>query len=81
MTDVATKTKKTRAEALADLARSQADEIAKAEIVTGATARPVSFRASAPLLEALDRLSQKEHRTRANLIQYILWKFVRDNAP
>ena len=72
--------KKTQKDALKDLSRSQPDEIAKAEIVTGEIAKPVSFRASAPLLEALDRLGQKEHRTRANLIQFILWKYIRDHA-
>jgi len=33
-------------------------------------------RLSAPLLEALDRLAQKEHRKRGNLIQHILWQYV-----
>jgi predicted DNA-binding protein len=65
---------------LADLARSQPADIARAEIVRGAQAKPVSFRASAPLLAALDRLSAREHRTRANLIQYILWKYVREKS-
>jgi len=77
---MATTTKKTHEEALADLARSQPDEIANAEIVSGSQAKPVSFRASAPLLNALDRLSQKERRTRANLIQYILWKYVHEQG-
>jgi molybdopterin-guanine dinucleotide biosynthesis protein A len=60
-----------------ELSRSQASEIERAEIVKGARAEhPVSVRLSAPLLEALDRLAQKEHRKRGNLIQHILWEYV-----
>lgn len=62
----------------ADLARSQATEIERAEVVRASATQPITFRASAPLLERLDALAQKEHRTRANLIQYILWSFIHE---
>ncbi len=74
MTTVAKKSLKQMA---GDLARSHAEEIARAEIVRGTRAEsPVSVRLSAPLLEALDRLAHKEHRKRGNLIQHILWEYV-----
>jgi hypothetical protein len=37
---------------------------------------PVSIRLSRPLLEALDRMADSEHRKRSNLIQHILWEYV-----
>jgi hypothetical protein len=68
-------TKKTSAE----LERSQPEEIAAAERVTGqhSPSAPISVRLSAPLLERLDRLAAAEHRKRGNLIQHILWEYVR----
>ena len=69
--------KKTRTQMADELARSQPEDIARAEIVKGARSEsPVSVRLSAPLLEALDRLAHKEHRKRGNLIQHILWEYV-----
>jgi hypothetical protein len=38
---------------------------------------PVSIRLSQPLLDALDLLAAQQHRNRSNLIQHILWEFVR----
>ncbi|MEA2689089.1 MAG: CopG-like 1 or ribbon-helix-helix domain, 5 [Candidatus Eremiobacteraeota bacterium] len=38
---------------------------------------PISVRLSAPLLERLDRIAAAEHRKRGNLIQHVLWEFVR----
>ncbi len=77
---MATAAKKTRDQMVRELARSQADEIERAEIVRVAWAgSPVSVRLSAPLLEALDRLARKQHRKRGNLIQHILWEYVQDN--
>jgi hypothetical protein len=74
---MAVKTRKTEAELLDDLERSHADEIEGAEIVRGAPARPVAFRATAPLVASLDRIAKQEHRTRANLISHALWEYVR----
>ena len=69
--------KKTREHMTRELARSQASEIERAEIVKGVRPEhPVSVRLSAPLLEALDRIAQREHRKRGNLIQHILWEYV-----
>lgn len=50
-----------------------------AEIVRGTSRSnaPTSIRLSAPLLEAIDRLAAIEHRKRGNLIQHILWEYVR----
>ncbi|HTX56662.1 MAG TPA: ribbon-helix-helix protein, CopG family [Candidatus Acidoferrales bacterium] len=77
---MATATKKTREQMIEQLAKSQADEIAHAEIVKGHRSEsPVSVRLSAPLLEALDRLAQKEHRKRGNLIQHILWQYIQEH--
>jgi hypothetical protein len=66
--------KKTHQEIEAELARSQPDEVERAEVVRGPATSPVTFRASAPLLARLDALAATEHRTRANLIAHILWK-------
>lgn len=38
---------------------------------------PVSVRLGATLLERLDRFAEQEHRTRGNLIQHVLWEYVR----
>ncbi len=71
------KTRRAAAETL--LARSHADKIAAAEAVRGAPYpnAPVSVRLSAPLLERLDRIAAAQHRKRGNLIQHVLWEFVR----
>lgn len=37
---------------------------------------PVSIRLSRPLLDALARMSEGQHRKRSNLIQHILWEYV-----
>jgi hypothetical protein len=74
---VAMATKKTRKQMTAELARSQVDDMARAEIVTSVRSEsPISVRLSVPLLEAVDRLAKKQHRTRGNMIQYILWEYV-----
>lgn len=74
---MATAVKKSRDQITRELARSQAVEIKHAEIAKGSRSEhPVSVRLSAPLLEALDRLAQREHRKRGNLIQHILWEYV-----
>jgi hypothetical protein len=77
---MATSLKKTRAQMERELARSQADHIARAEIVKVTTpVSPVSVRLSTELLEALDHIAQRQHRNRGNLIQYILWEYVEAN--
>ena len=77
---MATAAKKSKAHVIVDLARSQPDDIARAELVKNARANsPVSVRLSPPLLAALDRLAQKEHRKRGNLIQHVLWEYVRSH--
>lgn len=71
---------KSRKEKLAELERSQAEHIANAEIVTAQRAGsfpPVSVRLSPPLLARLDRIARIENRKRGNLIQHILWEYVR----
>ena len=74
---MATAAKKSHAQMIKALAGSQVDAIARAEIVKGSRSEsPVSVRLSAPLLEALDRLSHEQHRKRGNLIQHILWEYV-----
>lgn len=62
-----------------ELAKSQAADIERAEVVRGSSTQPITFRASAPLLERLDALAAKEHRTRANLIQFILWSYIHEH--
>lgn len=68
--------KRTRADMEAELGRSQSEEIGRAETVRAASTQPVTFRASAPLLARLDELAAQEHRTRANMIQHILWSYI-----
>jgi hypothetical protein len=78
---MATAAKKSQAQMIKELAESQVDGIAGAEIVKGSRSKsPVSVRLSAPLLEALDRLSHEQHRKRGNLIQHILWEYVQAHS-
>lgn len=78
---MATIAKKSPTQMRQELARSQAEDIERAEIVKGVRSEsPISVRLSAPLLEALDRLAHKEHRKRGNLIQHILWEYVQGNS-
>ena len=77
---MATAAKKTRRQMLGDLERSQAQDIANAEVVKVRPGRydaPISVRLSEPLLKRLDRIATKENRKRGNLIQHILWEYVR----
>jgi hypothetical protein len=72
--------KKSSVDMLAELEKSQADKIANAEIVASsrqASGSPFSVRLSAPLLERLERLARQEHRKRGNLIQHILWEYIK----
>lgn len=75
-----TKNKIKAAEAL--LADDRPEDIERAEIVRGGshTNAPTSIRLSAPLLEAIDRLAASEHRKRGNMIQHILWEYVRQHV-
>jgi hypothetical protein len=75
--DAISRSKRKAAETL--LARSHADAIGDAELVRAAApaSSPVSVRLSAPLLERLDRIAAAQHRKRGNLIQHVLWEFVR----
>lgn len=75
-----TKSKTKAAEAL--LANDRPEDIEQAEIVHGGshTNAPISIRLSAPLLEAIDRLAAGEHRKRGNMIQHILWEYIRQHA-
>jgi hypothetical protein len=76
---VALLSKKTEADYLRELGVSQPEEIEKAELIAGkpgAGPPPISIRLSRPLLEALDRIAEREHRKRSNLIQHILWEYV-----
>ena len=77
MRTISRKTKRDEAEAI--LERSHASEIveAAAERPVPRPAPPISVRLSAPLLERLDRIAEREHRKRGNLIQHILWEYVR----
>jgi hypothetical protein len=83
MMDTTSRSKRKAAEAL--LAKSHADKVGEAEIVRGAAHPnpPVSVRLSVPLLEHLDRIAAAQHRKRGNLIQHVLWEFVRayDEEP
>lgn len=74
--------KKSHEHMLRELEKSQAGEIANAEIATGerAGSQPFSVRLSAPLLERLDRIARRENRKRGNLIQHILWDYVRQHV-
>jgi Ribbon-helix-helix protein, copG family len=48
----------------------------RAEPVQNTGVPPVSIRLSRPLLDAIDHLAARQHRTRSNLIQHVLWEFV-----
>lgn len=74
---MAVQTKKSREDMQRELARDQTAKIVKSRVVRGVATRPIAFRASAPLLAALDRLAATQHRSRGNLIQYALWEFIR----
>jgi hypothetical protein len=72
--------KKTEAEAIREFEKSQVDNILNAEVITVLVrdpTPPTSVRLSAPLLESLDRIAASQHRKRGNLIQHILWEYVR----
>ena len=72
--------KKTKEEAIKALENVTEAEMAEAEIVAGyreGSGNPFSVRLSAPLLERLDRIARSENRKRGNLIQHILWEYVR----
>ncbi len=73
---MSTVARKTRRQMINELERDRSNEIGRATIVRKALTQPVAFRASAPLLEALDRAAQAEHRTRGNLIQHVLWQYI-----
>jgi hypothetical protein len=75
---MAVASRKSKEQIVRELEQDQSAEIERAEIVRGAKSQPIAFRASAPLLEALQRLAEVEHRSRGNLIQYILWKYIRE---
>lgn len=61
---------------------SSADLIDQAEPVRVAPRTAgTSLRLSVPLLRQLDILAKAQHRTRSNLIQYILWEYIRRHAP
>lgn len=77
-----TQTKSEAAEAL--IAADQSENIERGEIVRATAApasSPTSIRFSAPLLEALDGIARVEHRTRGNLVQHVLWEYVRSRKP
>ena len=66
------------ADARLDHSYAEALPTAKTVRTEPASNSPISIRLSAPLLERLDRLAEKEHRKRSNLIQHILWEYVRE---
>jgi hypothetical protein len=75
--------KKTEADYIRELERSQSEEIERAERIVGPPgvgSAPISIRISKPLLEALDRIAEGEHRKRSNLIQHILWEYVHSQS-
>jgi len=73
--------RKSEEEAIRSLERVNASEIAEAELVVGrreaTSGSPFSVRLSEPLLDRLDRLAAKDNRKRGNLIQHILWEYIR----
>jgi hypothetical protein len=79
---MATRTRKTERERIADFERDQSDAIDAGIRVNKSNnfpLPPTSVRLSEPLLQALDRVAASEHRGRSNLIQHILWKYLFDN--
>jgi hypothetical protein len=73
-----TKTRRTTAaEAEAILRKSLDFGIAEVATKAANPTSPISLRLSAPLLERLDKLAVREGRSRSNLIQRILWEYVR----
>lgn len=80
---MAVKAKQSEDEAIRNLERAGEEEMAESEIVVGyrePSRNPFSVRLSAPLLERLERLAHQQHRKRGNLIQHILWEYVRAHA-
>jgi hypothetical protein len=75
-----TKSKVEAAEEL--LADDRPEDIEQAQIVHGesGTLFPTSIRLSAPLMENIDRLATAQHRKRSNMIQHILWEYIRSHA-
>jgi len=69
------------AEAILD--RVTPESMDEAEVVRGEPARTAgtSLRLSLPLLQILDEMAGEQHRTRSNLIQHILWDYVRSKNP
>ena len=80
---MAVKGKQSEQEAIRNLERAGEQEIAESEVVVGYRepgSNPFSVRLSAPLLESLERLAHQQHRKRGNLIQHILWEYVRTHS-
>jgi hypothetical protein len=61
------------------LDRARDIDIEDTEVVTGTakTTAPTSVRLSTPLLKRLDQIAAEQNRKRGNLIQHILWEYVR----
>ncbi|HZY98125.1 MAG TPA: ribbon-helix-helix protein, CopG family [Candidatus Baltobacteraceae bacterium] len=78
---MALRTKKTEAEHIRDLEKYQDRVIEEADLIVQprkSGLAPISIRLSEPLLARLDRIASREHRTRSNLIQHILWEYVHE---
>ncbi len=60
------------------LAKDQSENIRPAERVKKLPNpnSPITIRMSPNLVKRLDRLAKAQHRTRANLVQYVLWEHV-----
>jgi hypothetical protein len=65
------------------LEQSQVDDIARAEpiVLARRPAPPTSVRLSPPLLKKLQEIAAAEHRSLGNLIQHVLWDFVKRDDP
>lgn len=76
----ATTTRKSDARLRKELESSKAHLIDKAQpIRTGVVSNVVTFRLSKPLIDRLDLAALQQNRTRSNLIQFILWKYLQNN--
>lgn len=60
------------------LAQDHSEKIASAEISKKLPNPnpPITIRMSPNLVTRLDRLATAQHRTRANLVQHVLWEYV-----
>jgi hypothetical protein len=72
---------KTEKEIALDIVSRNAEKADDFEtVLVSKSPTPISVRLTQPLLKALDGLAEQQHRKRGNLIQHILWEYVKSHS-